>query len=150
MDYFCGWRADSLENLAPSLILLWDVKRAIENGQAAGQGVKCFLRREHVDVFHFQTQAWWDSLSNPHIRFDRYRLSPHRRMLLELLEAGMRGQPIMPALKNLEAELILSCEDEISTHVARLPLILLLPLLGLVFPSMLMLLILPVLDMLRF
>ena len=139
-----------MENLAPSLILLWDVKRAIENGQAASQGIKCFLSRERSEVFHFQTKEWWDSLSNPNIRFDKRRLNPHRRMLLELLEAGMRGLPIAAALKNLEAELILSCEDEISTHVSRLPLILLLPLLGLVFPSMLMLLILPVLDMLRF
>lgn len=139
-----------MENLAPSLILLWDVKRALESGLSAGQGVRTFLTRESDEVFHFQTRVWWSSLSNPHIKFDRRKLAPHRRMLLELLEAGMRGQPISAALKNLEAELILSCEDEINSHVAKLPMILLLPLLGLVFPSMLMLLIVPVLDMLRF
>jgi hypothetical protein len=143
-----------VENLAPSLILLWDVKRALECGHSAGKGVKCFLARANDeasdDVFHFQTRTWWNSLSNPNIQFERQRIAPHRRMLLELIEAGLRGQPISAALKNIEAELILSCEDEIAAHVARLPLILLFPLLGLVFPSMLMLFILPVLDMLRF
>lgn len=139
-----------MENLAPSLILLWDVKRAIERGEAAGQGVKCFLRRNSADVFHFQTRMWWDSLHNPNIHFDPRRLGPHRRALLALLESAMRGQPVSAALKNLEAELILSCEEEISAHIAKLPIILLVPLLGLVFPAMMMLLVMPVLDMLRF
>lgn len=138
-----------MENLAPSLILLWDVKRAIESGHAASQGIRRFLKREGEDVFHFQTLMWWESLANPNLHFDRTKLGPHRRALLELLEAGMRGQPIALGLKNLEAELILSCEEEISSHVAKLPVILLLPLLGLVFPAMMLLLILPVLDMLR-
>ena len=139
-----------MENLAPSLILLWDVKRAVESGQSVNQGVKTFLNRHKVDVFQYQIDTWWHSQRNPNIVFDKKQLRAHRRMLLELLEAGLRGQSIAAGLKNIEAELIMSCEEEISRHVANLPLLLLFPLLGLVFPAMLMLLILPILKMLHF
>lgn len=139
-----------MENLAPPLVLLWDVKRAIEGGQSVQLGLKTYLSRRKTNVFQYQTERWWTSLGNPNVAFDKRRLPLQRRLLLELVESGMKGASIGAALKNMEAELILSCEEEIQAHIARLPLLLLVPLLGLVFPSMLMLLILPILKMLPF
>ena len=139
-----------MENLAPPLVLLWDVKRAIENGQSVQAGLKVFLARPKINAFQYQTETWWLSLNNPNVMFNKKKLPVQRRLLLELMESGQRGAAIGPGLKSMEAELILRCEDEIQTHVARLPLLLLIPLLGLIFPAMLMLLILPILKLLPF
>ena len=69
--------------------------------------------------------------------------------MLELLQHGLSGQAILESLKAYEAELIMGCEDEIQNHIAKLPLILMIPLMGLIFPSLMILLIIPAVKMLQ-
>lgn len=139
-----------MENLSPSLILLWDVRRSVENGRSVGQGVKVFLARELEDAFSGLIESWWKAQGRSNVRWKLEVHGSHRRMLIELLEAGLRGQSISQPLRSLELEMVQSCEDEIAAHVASLPLLLMFPLLGLIFPSMLVLLLVPILKMLQF
>lgn len=139
-----------MENLAPPLILLWDVKRALEKKQAISVGVKNYLKRKKDHTFHRQIGIWWLSQQNSRIFFDKKQMTYHRRHFLEILEQGLKGQSILPALYSLETELIVSCENEIQVYVARLPLISLIPLTFLIFPSMLLLLVAPLLKLLQF
>lgn len=139
-----------MENLAPPLILLWDVKRALEKGQSVSAGVQSYLNRKNGQVFRQQIQIWWLSQQNSRIVFDKKQMSYHRRYLLEILEQGLKGQSILPTLYLIESEMILSCENEIHLYVARLPLLSLIPLTFLIFPSMLLLLVAPLLKLLQF
>ena len=139
-----------MENLAPSLVLLWDVKRSIEKGQSASQGVKSFLARPQENVFQYQIETWWRAKVNSKIKFNIHDMPFLRRQLLSLIELGLNGESILNDLKSLELEMILNCEEEIEKHVALMPVKMMFPLLGFVFPAMLILLICPLLKMLQF
>jgi hypothetical protein len=139
-----------MEDVSPSLILLWDVKRALEKGQSLSVGVKNFLNRPIQDEFLSQVNQWWLSQSHSQNAYDKKELRLGRRQLLEILELGLKGQSILETLKSFEKELITACEDEIQRHLARLPFILMFPLMGLIFPALMLLLIGPLLSQLNF
>jgi|GEM_PF-4603792 len=138
------------QRIAPSLILLWEAKRALEKGQSVGVGIKNYLHRTASGEFKIQVEIWWAAQNNTQIFYNKSILSYKRRYLLEILEAGLKGHSTLQALYSLEAELILSCEDEIQNHVASLPLLALMPLMFFVFPAMMLLLVLPLLHLLKF
>lgn len=139
-----------MENIAPPLILLWEVKRALENGHSVSLGIEKYLKRNKTETFNYQVERWRLALSNSRVIFDKSELNFRRQYLLELLEAGLNGAGILSQLQSLESELILSCEEEIQDYVSRLPLISLLPLMGLIFPAMMLILVVPLLQLLRF
>jgi hypothetical protein len=139
-----------MENISPSLILLWDIKRSLEKGQALQTGVRIFLNRKLKNSFSIEVERWWLSQNNALLVYDKRHLSPTRKYLFEIFELGLAGQSILEILKSYEVELIQKCEDEIQDHIAQLPLLLMIPLMGLIFPAMLMLLIGPLLASLQF
>ena len=139
-----------MENISPALILLWDIKRALEKGQSVSLGMKFFLNRKIDDIFFNQVDQWWLAQNNTLSAFNKSELAPTRKHLLEILEMGLKGQSILEFLKVYEQELILGCEDEIQVHLARLPLILMFPLMGLIFPALMILLIGPLLKTFEF
>ncbi len=139
-----------MEDVSPTLILLWDIKRSLEKGQAVSLGMKTFLNRKLKGDFFIQVDQWWLAQNNLLSAFDKKNLTMTRRHLLEILEIGLKGQSILETLKGYEQELIQSCEDEIQSHLARLPLLLMIPLMGLIFPSLMILLIGPLLKVFEF
>lgn len=139
-----------MENVSPTLLLLWEVRRALEKGRSVSFGIRHYLQRHQKDKFANQVEIWWLSQSNRSVGFSKTQLGLHRRFLLELLEEGLKGHSIGHALQSLENELILSCEREIQEHLARLPLLSLLPLMGLIFPSLMLLLAVPLLRLMNF
>lgn len=139
-----------MENVTPTLILLWDVKRALEKGLSVSNGIHCFVKREVKHEFATFVRSWITSLQTDKESLSTKHLNPTRRHLLSLLEHGLKGQAILEALRAYETELIMSCEDEIQSHIAKLPLVLLIPLMGLIFPSLMMLLVFPALRMFQF
>jgi hypothetical protein len=138
-----------MENVTPTLILLWDVKRSLEKGLSVSNGIGFFIKREIKHDFAHFVRLWANQFQTNKESLSTHHLNPTRRHLLALLEHGIKGQAILDALKSYESELIMSCEDEIQTHIAKLPLLLLVPLMGLIFPSLMILLICPALKMLQ-
>lgn len=138
------------DEVAPPLILLWDVLWSIEKGSSVGNGVKIYLNRRLNTAFYYQIETWWSEKLNPAQKFSPQALSFTRRQLLEIMEMGLKGESILTNLKTLETELIISCESEIERHIALLPIKMMLPLLGFMFPSMMLLLVFPLLEMLVF
>ena len=139
-----------MENIAPSLILLWDVKRALEKGHSLSSGIKTYLARNSSDSFKNHVESWWLAQSNPNKAFEKHKLTMTRKYLLEIFEQGLRGQAILENLKSYETELVLSCEDEIQKHIAKLPLVLMIPLMLFIFPAMMLLLVGPLLNAVQF
>lgn len=138
-----------MENITPTLILLWDVKRSLEKGSSVSQGIKFFLARHIKHDFSFFISKWFQQIQSQNSSPAKQHLSAPRRHLLALLEQGLLGQAILESLKGYEAEVIIACEDEIQSHLAKLPLLLMIPLMGLIFPALMILLIAPALKMLQ-
>lgn len=136
-----------MDHIAPPLQLIAYVKRSIETGQSVRSGVLGFVRGERT-TFAKDVSKWLASLDQglSTASLLSAHSSQYRRSLLELLERGLRGESIYVYICQLEQETIEACQDEINRKLAKLPFLLLCPLLLLQFPAFLMLLFGPLLD----
>lgn len=136
-----------MEGVAPPLELLLAVKRTLEKGQPTKLGVHHYLKN-HEGEFALVVAQWLALLQQGQ---DTQTLissiaSQHRQILLQLLERGLRGEAIYNMLATLEEEILEACHEELTNILARLPFILLVPLLLLQFPAFLLLLFGPLLH----
>lgn len=142
-----GWKENEMENIAPPLQLLLCVKRSLEKGQTVRQGTVLFMKQapaEFSDVV-----AKWHSLLQqglPTKILLQGIPSMHRRVLLQIMERGIKGESIYNHLCQLEIEIIEACHDEIGHKLARLPFLLMIPLLLMQFPAILLLLFGPLMQ----
>lgn len=135
-----------MEAIAPPLKLVLILRRSLEKNQSLRQGLQNYLRR-HRDDYAVDVSRWYSLLQQGQDTQETLgKLSPHRRVLLQTLERGLRGESIYPLLCQLEGEIIEAAQDEIAVKLARLPMLLLIPLLLLQFPAILMLLFGPLLQ----
>ena len=133
-----------MEGLAPSLVLIREVRSGIALGDAIikilrslTERASCPLRSELVELL-----LSFDKGERPKYQNS---LSAERCALLDLLYAGLEGAPISTSMAALEKEIILSCERQIEEHVALLPIQLLFPLMFFMLPALLILILGPVL-----
>lgn len=138
-----------MENITPTLVLLWDIKRSLEAGYSVASGLKFFIDRDEDHEFSRIVRKWYIELQSEPITAPEPSLTPTRRHLLALIGLGLKGQSILEPLRSYELELLISCDEEIQRHVAKLPLLLLLPLMGLIFPALMVLLLGPLLKMIQ-
>lgn len=142
-------------NLPSSMILVWDLKRAIEKNQSIQLGIKFFISRGLKCKFALKFGEFWRQhqlgpVQTTDVLLNHLSFNSAQRALLFVVMKGLSGQPVYENLKQLEMEYIDYCEDEIQRHVQKLPLLLQIPMLGLIFPAMMSLLIVPALGMLQF
>lgn len=140
-----------MESLAPPLELLIEVKRNIEKGHSTRQGVLLYLKKSRSE-FATDVSRWFTWVQQGQ-KIDsstaRQRLnctSTSRIALFELLERGLRGESIYQQLQMLETEIKEACHDEQARYLARLPFLMLIPLLFFMFPAYLLLLFGPLLS----
>ena len=138
-----------MENLTPTLILLWDIKRSIQKGQSVRFGAELFVKRQIKHRFCQLFKVWF---AGRHINSaaNKVEFNYLQRQLVDLIELGMSGESILSHLNELEKEVIRNCEEEINLYLATLPLKALVPLVCCLFPSMFMLLLVPLLKMFQF
>ena len=136
-----------MEGVAPPLKLLFCVKRGLEKGHSVRTGLNSYLQGEKDDFFPIVVQ-WLGHIQQGQSARKLLLLLPslHRQTLLELLERGLAGEAIYQHLLQLEIEIIEACQDEMNEKLARLPFILLIPLLLFQFPAFLLLLFGPLLQ----
>jgi hypothetical protein len=65
---------------------------------------------------------------------------------MQLLLFGVRGESVLPRLREMEIEIRRQCDHEMDVFISRLPLFMLGPVLLLLFPAFLILLLGPLLD----
>ena len=123
--------------LPATLLLIWDIKRSIEKNQSLQIGIKSFLSRQLSCQF---STAFAD------IYFALEWVK--RRVLFTLLFRNYFHPN--SNFKFLEKEFLSHCEDDIQAHAMKLPLLLQIPMLGLLFPSIMCLLVVPAMGLLRF
>lgn len=136
-------------NLPSVLFLLWDVKRAIETQKSLQIGLQNFNKRILKDPFTQKFQLIISSAPNDMQKLlQNSKLTIYQKNLVTLITQGIAGHSIYPALVRLEKELLTICEDDVEKHTQLLPLTLQIPLLGLIFPALMMILLIPVINML--
>ncbi len=131
------------------LILLWDVKRAIETQKSLQIGLQTFAKRSLKDEFALKFQTML--ISEPQVSQKHplcTKMTVYQKNLIMLIAQGVAGLGIYPALLRLEKELLTICEDDVEKHTQLLPLKLQIPLLGFIFPALMMILLIPVINML--
>jgi hypothetical protein len=135
-----------MENLNPCLEMIALFKEGLESGANIRSVIKAMP--ENLSEFSFQCKKWLilrDQGGDPaHIL--RQVQSPARRSLLQLLERGLRGESILEALRELETETEDLCFQQMEEHLAALPFKMMVPLLLLLFPSLMMLILGPLLE----
>ena len=145
-------------NLPTSLILIWELKRTIEKNLSLQQGLQKYfqnLTQLHTlkgykgDIFAKNFMQWWQIRQKTQVSELSFFNAQHRA-IITLIESGLRGQSIYEPLKALEADFIEMCDADIQEHAAKLPLLLQIPLIFLVFPAICILLLVPTLCQLAF
>lgn len=144
--------------LPSSLLLIWEVKRTIEKNISLQQGLQKFsqnlthlqtLKGHKHDIFAKNFIYWWQIRQKTQ-ESDLSKFNAQHRAIITLLENGLRGQSIYEPIKALEADFIDMCDADIQEHAAKLPLLLQIPLIFLVFPAICILLLVPTLCQLAF
>ena len=137
-------------NLPASLILIWDLRRSIELNQSLQIGIKKFLNRNLNCFFSIQFKIWWNNHKAGQKNMAlKIKWNMHQRILIQLIQKGLDGVAIYENLIELDHQMISSCDEAIENHISLLPLILQIPLLGMLFPAILMLLLVPALKLLQ-
>ncbi|MFN3455215.1 MAG: hypothetical protein ACK41T_09675 [Pseudobdellovibrio sp.] len=139
-------------NLPSVLFLIWDIKRAIEKSVSVREGVKMYLSRQKTDKFAENFTDWWTSSKDNEFDDDIYidKFNAQQRVILSLIRASQKGLPILEQIRSIEVDFIDICESDIQEHTAKLPLIMQIPLIFLIFPAICILLLVPTLSQLSF
>lgn len=135
-----------MDFLAPSAACLLQVRHRLECGSSVSDSIRAAIGREQ-DEFSVRLRQWWLARERgaPAPAREFFKV-PLQRILVEVFERGLRGEPILGRLAEVEEEMELAMEDCVEKHIQRLPVLLLLPLTGLIFPSFMLLLIGPLVS----
>lgn len=141
-----------MENLKipSSLLLVLDVQQAIERNKSVVTGVSEFINRSIKDSFTKKFLIFWKEIEvEPKKLPSVQNFLPLQRPILILLYRAMSGFAIYDRLIEVRQEMLDHCSHEIESHVQKLPIKLQLPMLLLIFPSILILILIPALKLLQ-
>ena len=130
--------------LAPPLKAVLEIRLQMENGISVAQSVKNYVQSNTQDEFAKELGLWLFARETGQ-RFEK-KLHFHRKNLIEILNRGLKGDPIMEYLKDFEEDIVEICKEDLEKHLERLPYICLMPLMLFQFPAFLLLLIGPLVS----
>ena len=124
--------------LAPPLKAVLEIRFHIENGASAAQSVKIYTQSCPSDAFA-QDLSLWLFRRETGQKFEK-PMSVSRKNLIDILDRGLKGEPVAERLKEFETEIMEICKEDLEKHLERLPYICLMPLMLFQFPAFLLLL----------
>lgn len=133
-----------MEFLSPTYGILLEVKLGLEAGQSLTEIVPRLLKGPSSPMRDVLSRWWVSKMVGGKINLKDLRLAPLQRHVIETLEDGLLGKSIHFRLSHIEEEMRQVTRDQLERHLQRLPILLLVPLVGLIFPGFLMLLLGPV------
>ena len=135
--------------LAPPLKAILEIRMKMETGVSVSQAVRAYSQRNASDPFAKELGLWLFSKETGKSHKGSMFNGFYRRRLIEILNCGLKGEPILESLSDLEQELTLVTQEDMERHLQALPFISLIPLLCFEFPAFFLLLAGPlVLDLL--
>lgn len=137
-----------MEDLAPPLELLLSVKSSIEKGKSIQEGIKRYLAAHNTQEFGRTSLRWFLLIDRQLPTYDLVSSikSIYRRQILQLLEKGIKKEPIYNQILILEHEIYQACEREIQEKLIKLPYLVMIPVLFFQFPALLLMIFGPLLQ----
>ena len=126
--------------LAPPLQAVLEIRLLIENGNSVSQAIRLYSQRNDKDDLAKELGVWLLAQSAGKKYENKIFNSFYRKRLLEILTQGLKGFAILPALSDLEEDLIFISNENMDEHIQKLPLISLIPLMLFEFPAFFLLL----------
>lgn len=138
-----------MEGVAPTLYLCLEVRAALEKGQALEAVVSSIALRMERDlsgqiqrlISIYRHSGMTEAMKLP-------CESVYRQTLFNIIVSGLEGEPILDRVRDLEKEIRFACESDIERHVARVPLLVMIPIMLLQLPGFMLLLFGPILNQL--
>ena len=131
--------------LAPPLKAVLEIRLQMENGVSVSQAIRLYSQRNLDEPFAKGLGFWLFSKETGKNFNEKSFDTFYRRRLIDLLNQGLKGEPILEALCDLEKDLIFVVNEDMEQHLQKLPLISLIPLLLFEFPAFFLLLVGPLL-----
>ena len=131
--------------LAPPLKAVLEIRLKLENGVSVPQAIRLYSQRNLEDPLARAVGLWLFAQETGKEFDEKIFDNFYRKRLIDLLSRGLKGEPILEALCDLEKDLIFVAHEDMERHLQRLPLISLIPLMLLEFPAFFLLLVGPLL-----
>lgn len=132
--------------LAPPLKAVLEISLQLENGVSVSQAIRIYSQRNPNDSFAQSLGLWLFSKESGKKTFEQKEFHTfYRKRLLDILNSGLKGEPVLSALADLEGDLIFVTNEDMEQHLQKLPLVSLVPLMLLEFPAFFLLLLGPLL-----
>ena len=131
--------------LAPPLKAVLEIRLQIENGTSVPQAIRIYSQRNLHDPFAKELGFWLFAKEAGKQYKQNIFKTFYRKRLMEILNCGLKGEPVLEALCDLERDLIFITKEDLEQHLQKLPFIALIPLMLFEFPAFFLLLIGPLL-----
>lgn len=125
-----------MEYIAAPLKCVNDLLFSLRRGESMFLAVQNFLREDDSQLKE-QLRAWMSLEAQPEKRtlFQAKIKSPYRQALLDYIERGLSGKPVVEDLEVLQEELMQVCSGILQKKVSELSIIGLFPMFVFVLPA---------------
>ena len=134
-----------MDALTPPLQALLNIKLKIRTGTSIRESIKEHCQETPHCEFSKDLALWLfykESNQNQKVQFTH----TYRKLLVETLERGLSGEPILDSLDVLEEEVIHASHHDLEKQLQKLPFIVFIPLFLLQIPALLLLVFYPLLS----
>ncbi len=136
-------------SLAPPLKAVLEIRLEIENGLSVTESIRSFSKKNPDNFFAQELGHWLFKRETGQIWSSKFFKTPYRKYFIDILDRGLKGEPILERLQNLEKDLTIAAEEDLEKHLQKLPFLSLIPLMLFEFPAFILLLLGPlILDLL--
>lgn len=135
-----------MEFLSPTFRSMVSIRQSVEAGRSLRESIQKIVAKPD-GPFDRKLLYWWISIEQG-LQPDLNRSFNNivQRHCAEALSKGLKGEAFLERLKALEEEMQSQMQDTLERHLQRLPVILLLPLLCMIFPSFMILILGPLVQ----
>lgn len=135
-----------MDRLADPYLFVENLRYSLDSGESVFGAIKVYVQ-ENSDSFTLLLEQWLIAIQNQNFKPGVFQqeLPLFRKSIFDLLDLARQGVSIMDSLKLMEEELLKMCENDLDSHLDKLPFKLMIPMLGLQFPALMILLLGPLL-----
>ncbi len=139
-------KESEMDCLAPPLNALLQIQMNIKNGLSIRSAIHLYLKNYPDCDFAISLKQWLYHQETGKIYEDPgLAKKPYRKTLLDILERGLKGEPVLSLLNELEEELKSAALEDLDRQIQKLPFISLIPLFLFQAPAFFLLLLAPLL-----
>lgn len=134
-----------MESVNPVLETIWTLRRGLEKNDSLKSILQRYVEKNEHEWCE-TLQKWLLARASGRAFTAPSDLGAHRKLILEILDRGFRGEPIYTGLLQLEKEVETACRLDLEEKLLKMPFQAMIPLLLFIFPALLILLLGPFLE----